>query len=435
MNLYKSLLLIFLFISIFFTTCVTTAPKAFLSSGNFVPVKIPLDFFGMVHAGNSGTTEEYQLLNELGAIWLLQTFYWGRIEREKDHFNFTMYDNFVNIAKENNKKVIAVMAYDTPWIKSKGEKRRYISPENITHFLNFLEVTVRHFKGKVDVWQIWNEPNFKFWNGTNKEFYELSKLAAQRIRETDPDAYIIGGGYSRVPKNFIRGMYKAGAMENLDAISFHPYAMTPIAAMRLHDKFIDILSEINFTKEVWITEMGYPTAGWYPHKVSLNNLPSYIIKTVVGAAIRNPRVFCWYELFDSHNHGKAPSNFDSEMFFGLVYPDHSWKDGAFSYSLCANFLPGSYYFPELPKKTNIPSNIVSYCFMDGASGYNTLIMWNDRNSSQKIKISLSTSFTLHDISSGNNVVMQNDSIINITNKPVFITWQDTDEIHITRVTR
>jgi len=424
----KKITTFFLIIILFmpFSSCTSTKVPV---SGN---IDIPEDFLGLVHAGNPRRLDEYQLINEMGAVWLLQTFYWSSIEKEKDKFNFDWYDRFVDAAKLNNKKVVAVMAYETDWIKEK--KENYISPENIPHFLNYLEATVKHFKGRVDVWQIWNEPNFKFWKGTKKEFYELSIQAAQRIREADPDAYIIGGGYSRVPKSFIRGMQKAGCFKNTDAISFHPYAVSPGGAMRLHDDFIKINNDFGFKGEIWITEMGYPTDGWYPHKVSLEKLPSYVIKTIVGAAIRNPRALLWYEFVDSHNPGEEPNNHDSEMFFGLTYPNRTRKNGSYSYQLCSNYLPGSRYNPALPLRENIPSNIFSFCFTKEKSNVNTLILWNDKNNSFKIGINLpSSSFKLHNISTGENKELQNGTVLDVSNIPVFITWQGESTVSITRV--
>ncbi|MCL2719888.1 MAG: alkaline phosphatase family protein [Treponema sp.] len=407
--------IIILFLSILFFSCSST-PMPRLGS-----VTVPNDFLGFVHAGHSGTTEEFQLLDEMGAVWLLHTFYWWEIEREQGNFNFTWYDNFVNSAKENNKKVIACIAYDTDWIRT-GKKTHYISPDDIPHFLNFIEVLINRYKGKVDVWQIWNEPNWIFWKGSDREFYELTRQAAQKIREVDPDAYIIGGGLWRTPKGFIRGMHKAGAFENVDAISFHPYAVNPRGSMKLFDSFIKIMDEINFTGDIWITEVGYPTSGWYPTKVSLDNLSSHVIKTIAGAAARGARTLIWYEFSDPHNYGENPNTRDSEMYFGLTYPNRTRKNGGWAYELCGRFIQGSQYIPQLPVRNNIPSSIISFYFRNNETDINTLILWNDRNRTQNIRVSLSSSFTLHNITNGTSVLLPDNSILEINNEPSFITW-------------
>jgi hypothetical protein len=332
----------------------------------------------------------------------------------------------VDTAISHGIKIVAVLGYEAAWLYPEGKSKKYISPENIPYFLRFAEEIVRHFQGRIDVWSVWNEPNIIFWKGSNKEFYELSRLTAQRIRETDPDAYIVGGVFFRDPKGFIKNMYKAGAMENLDALAFHPYAINPRGAMKVYDRFLSILSEINYSGPVWITEAGYPTGGWYPTKVSLEEQPSYVVRTIVGAAARGARALLWYELFDSYNQGDSRTNTrDSEKFFGLAYPDYTRKNGAWAYELCARYLPGSRYSGELPIRENIPGNIVSFCFLESASGYNTLILWNDRNRTQTINLQLPEPALLHDITSGRNSPLPPETALDVGKQPLIITWQGT----------
>jgi len=391
-------------------------------------ITVPLDYFG-IEGGGSGIVEEYQLLNEMRPAWLLKTFYWSAIEKEKGVFDFSPYDNSVNDIRAQGIKIIAVLAYAAPWLND-GKNNKYISGKNIQYFLNYIEAIVTHYKGKIDAWQIWNEPNWIFWRGTNKEFYELSKLTAQKIREIDPDAYIIGGGFLRHPYNFILNMKNSGAMENLDALSIHPYAVNPKGSMRLLDIFFKTVLEIDFNGDIWITEVGYPTSGWYPSRVSLRKMPTYVIKTIAQAAARRIRGIVWYDLKDSYKYGEYPNNFDSELYFGLVYSDFSRKSGAWAYELCARYLPGSRYNPELPIKEGIKSNIVTLCFTGNESDTNTLIIWNDKNTKQKIKVTIPSLITIHDISSADNYSLQNEAIVEITDKPVFITWQGSSIPHI-----
>jgi len=383
-------------------------------------IKIPDDFFGMVHAGSAKAPGEYELLDEMRVNWFLTTFYWSAIEKENGIFDFSAYDGFVEKACLERKKIIAVLGYESSWLRSRGVKN-YIPPEDIPLFLRFVEETVNHFKDKIDVWEIWNEPNFMFWEGSQEEFFELSKLAALKIRKVDSNAYILGGVFWRTPRGFIKGMYKAGAMENLDGLAFHPYAVDPKGSMQIYDKFLDVLSEINYNGPVWITEVGYPTGGFFPLRVSIEDFPSYVVKTIAGAATRGARVLLWYQLYDSYNPEEIPRfTIDSSKFYGLVYPNLQKKNGAMAYELCAKYLPGSVYASDFPLKENIPSNIVSFCFLGGTSCDNTLIIWNDSNKTYKLKIQLQSPALLHDISNGNFVSIPNE--LNIGKKPVFITW-------------
>jgi len=412
-NFVRSISILFVFTII--TSCSSTPLP------HYDQIEIPDDFFGIVHAGITKTPEEYMLLDEMGVNWILRTFYWNDIEKEKGVFDFSGYDEYVKIALSEHKKIVAVLAYETSWLYPDKKQKNHISPSEIPLFLNYVEETVNHFKGKIDTWEIWNEPNFTFWKGSRNDFFELSRQTAIKIRETDSNAYILGGVFWRSPRGFIKEMYKAGCFDILDAVAFHPYAVNPIDSMKVYDNFLNVLSEINYSGPIWITEMGYPTAGWYPTKASLKEFPSYVVKTIVGAASRGPRVLLWYQLFDFYNKGEAPYfTFDSEKFFGLAYPDYQKKNGAFAYELCAKYLPGSVYTSSLPLKENLPSGIVCFCFLGVTSGNNTLVIWNDSIITQKLKIQIQSPALLHDISSGNSIQMPSELVVG--KEPIFITW-------------
>jgi hypothetical protein len=221
-------------------------------------------------------------------------------------------------------------------------------------------------------------------------------------------------------------MHRAGALENLDGIAFHPYAVNPRGSMRLYDEFLNILSEINYTGTVWITEVGYPSSGIYPSRVSLRELPSYVVKTITGAASRGARALLWYQLLDSVNAGEPGSNsLDSEHFFGLAYPNLSLKDGGWAYALCARYLSGARYVNEPSIRENIPANIVSFCFLEGTSGNNTLVLWNDQNRNQTINLELPSQGLIHNISTGENRPLSENTAFPIGKQPQIITWQGT----------
>jgi len=401
-------------ICLYFISCSTPPPPN-------RQVKIPEDFLGIVHAGRTRNPIEDKLLEDMGCKWILNTFNWDRIEPEKDVFDFSRYDIYVEYAKGQGKKIIGLLGYGTDY---SGKTKFYIPPEKMPSFLLYVEKTVLRYKGKVDVWCIWNEPNITFWHGTKDEFINLTKLTIKKIRETDPDAYIVGGAFWRSPAGFINKMHKEGVLNELDAFAFHPYSFNPSDCMNVYDKLLKIFSKINYSGPVWITEVGFPNAGINPTKVSLKKFPAYIVKTITGAAARGARALLWYEIFDRVDKGEISLN--SEKYFGLINKDFSRKDGSWAYELCGRYLPGSRYVPELPQRENIPSNIVSFCFLDGITGNNTLILWNDKNNRQEIELNLPSSALVHDIYTGQNTPLQSGSSLDIVNKPLIITWRGTD---------
>jgi len=409
-----------LFLLLFLCSCASLhAPRSGV-------VDVPDDFFGIVHSGYRKTAEEYRLMDEMGVAWTMGTFSWNTIENKKGHFDFSSYDNFVDSTKQAGKKIVATLGYQADWLYPSGESIRKIKPYDIPHFLRYIEEIVNHYKGRMDVWNVWNEPNFgRFWYGTDKEFFELSRRTAQKIRETDPDAYIIGGAFVRAPKRYIKRMHKAGGLENLDGLAYHPYALNPAGSLRLHDKMVRICSLVNYTGDVWITEIGHPTGGKYPHRTTLEKLPSYVVKDLCGTAARGARAVLWYQLFDRYKKDDVhpKTKMESEKYFGLVYPDYERKAAAYAYELCARNIAGSVYTPDYLKREKAPSSIVSFCFLNGIADNNTLVLWNKGKRHKKVSLSLEAPATSYDITTGKGTQLSNAAALAIGRQPVIITWQ------------
>jgi hypothetical protein len=389
--------------------------------------QIPEDFFGMTPYQRSDmTAEDFELLDELGVVWQRRTCRWSSLEPRPGEWDFSSWDSYVDDSKAAGKKLIAILAYDTPWIYNRKTAGDDIGPEELPHYLNYVETVTARYKGRIDAYEIWNEPNMLnyFWKGSDDDFFTMTIAAAQVIRRTDPHAKILAGSLWRVPGGFIRRLFKSGVMDHADALSFHPYAVNPRGAVKLYDKLAGILEEFNYSGEVWITEVGYPTGGWYPTVVWEENFPRDIVKTLAGLAVRNVRVLVWYEFKDSYNRGEAPSRWNSESFFGLSYLDHTRKNGFEAWGLCGRYLAGSEYRPDLPERQGLPDRIVSLCFRN-AGGQNTLILWNESGGTLKARIVLpGTDQTLHDLSTGQGRRLAVETEHAIGRNPLFFTWTE-----------
>jgi GH35 family endo-1,4-beta-xylanase len=186
---------IFCLFLIFFVISCTSIPVHINPDGRHVPV----DFTGICHAGRTGTDTEFQQLDYLCAVWTLYTFGWNRIEAVQGEWDFSYYDKITNDCIDSNIKVIGILAYDAAWIHEVEGRSRYIPPDKLPDFLLYVRKTVEHFRGRVDAWCIWNEPNFNyFWKGTEEEFIELSLQTANVIREVDTDVIILAGAFNRL---------------------------------------------------------------------------------------------------------------------------------------------------------------------------------------------------------------------------------------------
>lgn len=410
-----------LVISSFFISCATSSLTVQMSR------IIPPDAFGMAHAGSRLTEKENRLLEEMGVSWIRSTFRWDSIQKRTKQWDFTRWDRYVENAERAGKKVLAVLAYDVPWIYGKEEKeaRRHIEPEKIPYFLQYVEGVVRRYKGRIHAYEIWNEPNWLFWKGPDEDFFQLATAAAQRIKEVDPHSYLVMGSFWRVPKGFIRGMFRAGAFQYADAVSFHPYALTPEGVVALYDKLKEELQEVGFKGDIWVTEIGYPTRGWYLSRVSEEQKPSYVIKTLAGLLVRGARVVFWYELFDKYPKGMAPSALDSELYFGLNYPDFKPKKGAAAYTLLARRLAGATYRPDLVKVSPELKHTLEILPFLRPDGQKVLLLWSRTGETVYLRVSPIEGLFQVDIATGYRKQIPPEGYFTVEETPIFLSQEHT----------
>ena len=411
----------FLFIAFAFLSCVT--PPYSLQ----VPREIPIDAFGMAHAGGRFTEKENRLLNEMGVSWIRSTFRWDSIQKRTKQWDFSRWDRFVENAERAGKKVLAVLAYDVPWIYGKEEKeaRRHIEPDKIPYFLQYVEGVARRYKGRIHAYEIWNEPNWLFWKGSDEDFFLLAAAAARRIKEVDPHSYLVMGSFWRVPKGFIRGMFRAGAFQYADAVSFHPYALTPEGVWALYDELKGVLQEIGFKGDIWVTEIGFPTGGWYLSRVPEEQKPSYVIKTLAGLLVRGARVVFWYELFDKFSEGLSPSGLDSELYFGLNYPDFKPKKGAAAYTLLARRLAGATYRPDLVKVSPELQHTLEILPFLGPDGQKVLLLWSKTGEKVYLRVSPLKGLFQVDIATGDRKQIPPEGYFTVEETPIFLSQEHT----------
>ena len=392
------------------------------------PLEIPADIAGIVHAGRTRTQREYAYLNHLGVSWVLHTFNWNSIEPEQNEWDFLLYDALVDRNKAAGIKIIGILAYDNWWIHDDMDDHRYIPPQRLPDFLQYVRKTVEHFRGRVDAWCIWNEPNFHFWNGTDEEFIELARLTADAVREVDSEVILLGGGFNRnitgLPEKFIRRLFESGAMDKTDAIAFHPYELNPMRTALLFEQFRKIVDDYGFGDRIWITEVGYPTGGWYPTATSKKKFPAYVVKTFVNLSISGAQKILWYQLFDPITRVRS----NSEDFFGLVRNRRNYDSkGAEAFRLCAVHLAGTVYRPDLPPRTGLPHSLRTFYFEQPTGG--TLVLWKD-GISTRITLQVPDGSVVHDPVSGSATPLSAETTITVGSMPVFVTWTGDGAVRI-----
>src|SRR5690606_17114006 len=94
-------------------------------------------------------------------------------------------DTAINRAEELGIEVLAILSYSAGWASS-GSNSRYVNREQYdAAWANYVHRVVNRYKGKVDYWEIWNEPdhnNFLLLGGDTwaENHYSIESLENQR---------------------------------------------------------------------------------------------------------------------------------------------------------------------------------------------------------------------------------------------------------------
>lgn len=144
--------------------------------------------------------------------------------------------------------------------------------------------------------KFWNEPNNKsHWDYERdpewKDFSEMTRLAAQRVRELAPDLTLVLGGISPIDPEFIKKLDHHGLLECLDAVAVHgfPLDWNHWQIDEWPSKIAEIQAVTNLP--IWVTEVGASTFGADEIQVfGLRRMSELLLPAVEN-------VF-WYSLLD-----------------------------------------------------------------------------------------------------------------------------------------
>lgn len=197
-------------------------------------------------------------------------------------YNWGFIDRAVNLAFNRGFFILGVITSTPPWAAVSNDGNPYHRPASATDYGNFCRAVAARYFGKIDAYEIWNEPNARSFFAPNPDptFYtSMLKAGYAAIKSVNPANTVVTGGLGPVPNAdglidanaFLAQMYQNGAKGSFDAVAFHPYDYTgnfsegtvfdnsPMRQMiRMHARMKE---NGEGHKKIWITEYGAPTSG------------------------------------------------------------------------------------------------------------------------------------------------------------------------------
>ena len=234
-----------------------------------------------------------QMIAEAGFHWIRQEFPWEDIEihgkgdfedrRHEPHRSaWEKYDEIVDLADRYDLGIIARLSNPPAWSRAEGDETgAFAPPDDLDDYGDFVEAVVRRYEGRIQRYQIWNEPNiYPEWGErpvSPEEYTELLKVGYTRVKEVCPECVVISGALAQTiplgPRDlndfiFLQRMYDAGGGDCFDVLAMQGYGLwSGPTDRRMRPRVLDFsrplyLREImvqngDVGKPIWITEMNW----------------------------------------------------------------------------------------------------------------------------------------------------------------------------------
>jgi len=286
------------------------APKPSLSD--------PLSVFGIgsCHSCNWGAPANERWMPKMAAIGLTNhrtvNSGWSEVEREEGKWTFENIDK--QMAYIDGQKITygGIFAGTPKWnTKDKGGT---LPVNNIEGWGKYCYELVKHCKGRIKYYEVWNEPP----NGTGKDqtaadYAKIVMAAYDNAKKADPDC-LVGIAAKSVAITYLDQALKAGAKGHFDYVTLHPYEVAgcPIKHPGTEPVYLQIESTLRKMLKaqdpaktncpIIFTELGHAASGQYgahlPGYADPDVMAHAVVKYYAMGIAQGITVIQWFEAMD-----------------------------------------------------------------------------------------------------------------------------------------
>ena len=312
----------------------------------------------------------------IGALGKVSGSQWPYVEQVRGQFDWTHLDAWVNEASAHGISLLYSSGGVPPWAaadKSTCHPLGYFGAgsictgtvSNLQDWDDFVTALVTRYKGKISIYELWNEPQTSF-TGTFAELVALTQHEHDIIRTLDPTATILSPSLVSWGYQYMDDYFAAGGTQYVDAVAIHTYPNPnndiPETLISITKNMRTVMSKYGLTdKPLWDTEgsWGNARAGAItdPNLRDAFLARYYLFHWSIGVS----RVY-WYA-WDSPNWGTLypPGSTPAVVAYQQVY---NWMLGAVMTQPCS--LNGS----------TLSYHAVYTCDLTRSGGYAARAVWN-----------------------------------------------------------
>lgn len=260
-----------------------------------------------IGSSSQGTKEHPKWIPQMSAIGILDLrscrTAWGAVQPvSKDAWDWADLDRQLDYL-DSQKIRTGGLLLGTAAAWNKDDHPRGLPLIQIEAWSRYVYEIVKHTKGRITYWEVWNEPPNGTRNAPASDYARIVVAAYKAAKAANPDCQV-GIAAKSVHINYLEQAILAGAKDHFDYITLHPYEVlgcvmatpgTEPVYLNIAPAVRKMLAAQNPAKvnvPVWFTEIGYDSRkGDGPQAEAL--VKAYTLGLAQGIATIN-----WYEGMD-----------------------------------------------------------------------------------------------------------------------------------------
>ena len=161
-----------------------------------------------------------------GIGWVRVDVVWGLLEVHRDTFDWARYDSLIDSLQARGLRIYATLQGTPQWATSGTEFSGV--PDEPADWQEFCYIVASRYRGRVDAWGFWNEPNLsRFWQGGRTQYVnEILLPGIEAVSTADPGALVVAPDLAHLSNgdwDVWLGRVLDDAGHLLDAVSHHVY--------------------------------------------------------------------------------------------------------------------------------------------------------------------------------------------------------------------
>ena len=123
---------------------------------------------------------------------------WGALEPARGQYDWHSLDTWVSQAQAHHVQFDYLFLNTPQWASTKPNEAcnrgpvGCAAPPNPQAWEEFVTALVTRYKGKINSYELWNEPNvIGYWTGSQQQMVDMASRAYKIIKSIDPQAQVV----------------------------------------------------------------------------------------------------------------------------------------------------------------------------------------------------------------------------------------------------